>query len=208
MPIVWVSNGFERMTGYFSNSATSIVGVNCRELQTDASDPSTISAMREAIDEARSIRVCVWNAGKDGVGFWNCLSMYPFFGDDGNCRYFVASQVRLTNGNHKKLIKIARRSVAEPGFGTQRYSIRASPSARRSTLRSSNISSSEEASSFKDGGAALPDVAATPTTADRMHESGAMQTPSSKSSHKSKSSVGDSPQSSASSTKSSTCAIL
>ena len=64
LPIVWVSNGFERMTGY---AGSQIVGVNCRELQTDASDPTTISAMREAVDSATPIRVCIWNAGKDQV---------------------------------------------------------------------------------------------------------------------------------------------
>jgi len=177
LPMVWVSRGFERMTGYRS---AEIVGVNCRHLQTDASDPSTISAMREAIDSATPIRVCVWNSGKDGAGFWNCLSMHPFW-VDGSPRYFVASQVRLSPFNHKKLVRVARKSItsASSGFGQERYMItrqmsraseqgsyQGSYASGRQTCESSRDGSTGERSPIKSptAGGGLPMVDETPAT--------------------------------------------
>jgi len=106
VPMVWVSRGFERMAGF---RRSQIVGVNCRRLQTEATDPSTVGKIREAIDHVYPIRVCVWNMDRANVGFWNLLSIHPFIKDDGSCRYFVASQARLSHSEHKKLVRLARR---------------------------------------------------------------------------------------------------
>ena len=43
---MWLSRGFERITGY---SRAGAAGRNCRFLQTEASDPRAIAALRDAI---------------------------------------------------------------------------------------------------------------------------------------------------------------
>jgi len=191
LPIVWVSKGFERMTGYVS---AAFVGVNCRQLQTEASDPSTIAAMRAAIDAVTPIRVCVWNAGKDQVGFWNCLSMHPFKIAE-KSRYFVASQVRLSHANHKKLIRLARHSMTKPGYGSQRYA-----------AMGSNVCTSPAGSRHgapgKGDEPGLPMVGETPSTIDLSSSSprAAGSTADSE--------AASSPSGSAASAKSSTCVLL
>jgi len=97
-----------RMTDYNRNH---ICGINCRELQGDATDPFTIASLREALDNAHPVRVCIYNQTRTRIGFWNCLSMHPVYQDD-ELRYFVACQVRLEASVHRSLAKLERRSLA------------------------------------------------------------------------------------------------
>ena len=59
-PMVWLSRGFERLTGY---SRADAAGRNCRFLQAEASDPRAVAALRDAIAAGRGVRVFLWQRG-------------------------------------------------------------------------------------------------------------------------------------------------
>jgi two-component system cell cycle sensor histidine kinase/response regulator CckA len=92
-PIIYVSSGFERLTGY---SAKEVVGLNCRFLQGEESDPAAIQEIRGAIQKGEPCTVELQNCRKDGTPFWNKLSISPVFGDDGKLTHFVGVQMDVT----------------------------------------------------------------------------------------------------------------
>ena len=72
-------------------------------------------------------------------------------------------QVRLTHGNHKKLVRIARRTSIDTGYGHERYSSHRgmrSPSVERSPsmARSASMNSSAAFHRSDSGSAGLPQV--------------------------------------------------
>ncbi|MBU8543153.1 MULTISPECIES: hybrid sensor histidine kinase/response regulator [Roseomonadaceae] len=92
-PIIYVSAGFERMTGY---SAAEALGRNCRMLQGAETDRETVARLREAIAAARPIEVEIVNYRKDGTPFWNALSLNPVRDEDGTLAWFVGVQTDIT----------------------------------------------------------------------------------------------------------------
>ncbi|AWM39442.1 Blue-light-activated protein [Gemmata obscuriglobus] len=73
-PIVFVSPGFERLTGY---SAAEALGRNCRFLQGKDTDPAAVDRLRDALRDERACTVELLNYRKDGTAFWNELSLSP-----------------------------------------------------------------------------------------------------------------------------------
>jgi two-component system cell cycle sensor histidine kinase/response regulator CckA len=92
-PIIYVSSGFERLTGY---SAEEVVGLNCRFLQGEESDPAAVQQIREAIAKGEPCTVELQNYRKDGTSFWNKLSISPVFDDNGKLTHFVGVQMDVT----------------------------------------------------------------------------------------------------------------
>jgi PAS domain S-box-containing protein len=91
--VLFVSGGFERMTGY---PADEIVGRNCRFLQGAGTDAEAVREMRTAIAEARSCTVEILNYRKDGTPFWNEVSITPVLGRQGQVTHFVGVQTDIT----------------------------------------------------------------------------------------------------------------
>jgi len=92
-PLIYVNKGFERLTGY---PADGVLGRNCRFLQGDSSDPSTVSDIRHAIQEGRECVVELLNYRKDGTPFWNRLSITPVTDDSGEVTHFIGVQSDVT----------------------------------------------------------------------------------------------------------------
>ena len=92
-PIVYVSPGFERMTGYAS---AEVVGCNCRFLQGPATDKVEIARIAEAIRAVQPCAVEVLNYRKDGSTIWNELSITPVRDPDGRLVHFVGIQTDVT----------------------------------------------------------------------------------------------------------------
>ncbi|MEX0923002.1 MAG: PAS domain-containing protein [Rhodovibrionaceae bacterium] len=88
-PIVYVNDAFLRLTGY---AAEEVQGRNCRFLQGSDSDPKTVKAIHEALDEVREITVDILNYRKDGSAFWNRLRMRPTYSQTGEHDGFVGLQ--------------------------------------------------------------------------------------------------------------------
>ncbi|MEM1505328.1 PAS domain-containing protein [Domibacillus sp. 8LH] len=91
-PIVFVNKGFERVTGY---SKKEVVGRNCRFLQGEETDKSSISEMRRAIKLIRPFERTLLNYRKDGTPFWNRINIKPVRLD--NTLYFIGLQYDVTD---------------------------------------------------------------------------------------------------------------
>ncbi len=92
-PIVYVSPGFERMTGYAS---AEVVGRNCRFLQGKDTDKTEVAQIAAAVRGGVSHSGEMLNYRKDGSTFWNELSITPVRDPDGRLVHFVGIQTDVT----------------------------------------------------------------------------------------------------------------
>ena len=92
-PLVYVSEGFVKMTGY---AAEEILGHNCRFLQGEGTDPKAVDQLRESVRKGKSICTRLLNYKKDGTPFWNLLTMTPIRDETGRVVKFVGVQVDVT----------------------------------------------------------------------------------------------------------------
>ena len=103
-PLIYVNKGFEEITGYTADFAC---GSNCRFLQGEDTDPSTIEEIRLAVREKRECVVEILNYRKNGEPFWNRLSITPIRNHSGEVTHFVGVQSDVTarrQSNDNKLI--------------------------------------------------------------------------------------------------------
>ncbi|MCC6153796.1 MAG: PAS domain S-box protein [Candidatus Hydrogenedentes bacterium] len=92
-PIVYVSHGFERITGY---SKDEVIGKNYSILYGDKTDPDAVSKLRTAMAAGRGCEIEFVNYRKDGAAIWIELSANPVFNDDGSLAFFVGVQTDST----------------------------------------------------------------------------------------------------------------
>jgi two-component system, cell cycle sensor histidine kinase and response regulator CckA len=95
-PIIYVNSAFERITGYSSGET---IGRNCRFLQGAATDPAVVARMRESLHEGRAFHGEVVNHRKDGITFFNELSITPVRDPHGRLTHFIGVLTDLT-GRH------------------------------------------------------------------------------------------------------------
>ncbi|KAJ5965963.1 White collar 1 protein [Penicillium waksmanii] len=102
-PIVYVSDAFERLTGYARDE---IVDRNCRFLQgpdgkVDAGakrtfvDGQTVHRLRSTIRDRTEIQASIINYRKGGQPFMNLITMIPIRWDSDDYRFYVGFQVDL-----------------------------------------------------------------------------------------------------------------
>ncbi|KAJ5726446.1 uncharacterized protein N7483_007803 [Penicillium malachiteum] len=102
-PIVYVSEAFERLTGYVKDE---IVGRNCRFLQDPNGDlkagmkrtfvdGQTVYRLRSTIHERSEIQASIINYRKGGQPFMNLITMIPIQWESEEYRYYVGFQVDL-----------------------------------------------------------------------------------------------------------------
>lgn len=103
-PIVFANAAFSKLTGF---ERTEILGRNCRFLQGPETDRAEVSRLREAIQQRAPIELELLNYRKDGSAFWNKLLVSPVFDEDGDLRYFFASQFDVTL-ERERLADLAR----------------------------------------------------------------------------------------------------
>ncbi|ARS89499.1 bacterio-opsin activator domain-containing protein [Natrarchaeobaculum aegyptiacum] len=92
-PLVYVNEAYEVITGYDTGE---VIGRNCRFLQGEDSDESTIAEMAAAVDEERPVTVEILNYRKDGTEFWNEVTIAPVYDDDGELTNYVGFQNDVT----------------------------------------------------------------------------------------------------------------
>ncbi|MBN2905606.1 MAG: PAS domain-containing protein [Rhodobacteraceae bacterium] len=88
-PMIYVSEEFERQTGYSLEEA---VGRNCRFLQGPGTDPHAVEAIRHALRAQTPFTIDILNYRKDGTPFVNRLRIRPIFDDAGRLVYFAGAQ--------------------------------------------------------------------------------------------------------------------
>jgi PAS domain S-box-containing protein len=88
-PMIYVSEEFERQTGY---TAAESVGRNCRFLQGPDTDPHAIEAIRQGLQARTVFSIDILNYRKDGTAFVNRLRIRPIFDQQGDLRFFVGAQ--------------------------------------------------------------------------------------------------------------------
>ncbi len=106
-PLIYVSPGFERMTGY---RADEVLGRNCRFLQNDDRDQPALDEIRKALKAETQCRVVLRNYRKDGALFWNELTMYPLHDAAGRLTHYVGIQRDVTG---RKQVEDALRQSEE-----------------------------------------------------------------------------------------------
>jgi PAS domain S-box-containing protein len=92
--VLYVNAAFTRITGY---AADEVLGRSLHVLRGDKTDPETLAAMREALDEHRPFNCELLNYRRDGEGVWVSLSLVPVFNAAGDCRHFVMIQRDITD---------------------------------------------------------------------------------------------------------------
>jgi len=102
-PLVWLSGGFERVTGF---KPAQVLGTNCRFLQAPPTDPLCVERIRSALRREATIRANMYNEGaKDS--FWNSLALYPGYRPDSDqLRYYFGVGTPLSTEHMKTVARI------------------------------------------------------------------------------------------------------
>jgi PAS domain S-box-containing protein len=102
-PLVYVNDGFERVTGYEPEEA---LGRNCRFLQGEATDPESVAAFRDAIEAQEPASVELVNYRRGGTPFWNRVTLAPVADDSGTVTHYLGFQEDVTE--RKRTERVAR----------------------------------------------------------------------------------------------------
>lgn len=92
-PLIYVNDAFTTLSGY---SREEVLGRNCRFLSAETDDSEIRTQLRKAVASAEVGEFELRNQRKDGVEFWNRLTLYPIDGEDGVPCFLVATQVDIT----------------------------------------------------------------------------------------------------------------
>ncbi len=110
MPLIYVNEGFERLTGY---SKQEVIGKNCRFLQGRETEATSVEEIRKAIRNGTECTVELLNYKKNGEPFWNRLSITPLKDNNGNITHFVGIQSDITELQEtKKRLERANNKLA------------------------------------------------------------------------------------------------
>jgi PAS domain S-box-containing protein len=107
-PLIYVNEGFVRLTGYPRDA---VLGRNCRFLQGAGTDAETVTEIRRAMDSGRECTVEILNYRRDGLPFWNRLSITPVRDLSGNVTHFIAVQSDVSE--RRRAEEELRRAKAE-----------------------------------------------------------------------------------------------
>ncbi|MFP4354245.1 MAG: PAS domain-containing protein [Phycisphaerae bacterium] len=99
-PIIYVNQGFQRITGYAPGD---VIGRNCRFLQGPQTDPEQTNRIRQAIREGRDVVVQLLNYRKDGSTFWNLVSITPIYNAAGKVVHRIGLQLDVTKRREAEL---------------------------------------------------------------------------------------------------------
>ncbi|EOD09007.1 hypothetical protein EMIHUDRAFT_452932 [Emiliania huxleyi CCMP1516] len=102
-PLVWLSGGFERVTGF---KPAQVLGTNCRFLQAPSTDPLCVERIRSALRREATIRANMYNEGAKDC-FWNSLALYPGYRPDSDqLRYYFGVGTPLSTEHMKAVARI------------------------------------------------------------------------------------------------------
>ncbi|WP_300031952.1 PAS domain-containing protein [uncultured Roseobacter sp.] len=94
-PIVYVNQAFTRVSGY---ARSAIIGRNCRFLQGEDTDKTSVDLLRAGIEAEETVAVDIVNYRANGAPFINRLVVSPISDTEGNTQYFMGIQKELRKG--------------------------------------------------------------------------------------------------------------
>jgi len=103
-PIVWVNDGFTRLTGY---DAETVIGRNCRLLQGPRTDRATIARLRDGLERDQVVSELLLNYRRDGSPFWNRIVVGHVRDESGAIAYRVGVQADVTDSVEAALTRDA-----------------------------------------------------------------------------------------------------
>jgi diguanylate cyclase (GGDEF)-like protein/PAS domain S-box-containing protein len=92
-PLVYVNEGFERLTGY---RAEDILGRDCRFLQGPGTDPAAVRRLSDAVRSRRGGRARLINYRADGTEWWNDIALSPVRDAAGDVTHIIGVQTDVT----------------------------------------------------------------------------------------------------------------
>ena len=92
-PLIYVNEGFERMTGCASEE---VLGRSPRFLRDEAADPETVARLRTAIDADEPVSLERRNRRQNGTPYWSRLSVTPVTDENGSVTNHVCIQQDVT----------------------------------------------------------------------------------------------------------------
>ncbi len=92
-PALYVSPGFERLTGWRDGA---FLGRSLRALLGPDSDPTVVAAQRAAVEAGRPFAGEVLHYRRDGSTFWDRVSLTPFRDETGRLTHYVAVLADVT----------------------------------------------------------------------------------------------------------------
>lgn len=93
-PLIFVNEGFQWMTGYLDEE---VIVSNCRFLQGEGTNQETVKKIRDAVNNGEACIVELLNYKKDGIPFWNRLSITPIKDEYNKVTHYVGVQSDITD---------------------------------------------------------------------------------------------------------------
>ena len=118
-PLVYVNDGFERLTGYGREAA---LGRNPRFLQHEDADPEKVSQLRAAIDTEDPVSLELRNHRQDGTAYWSRLSITPVENEAGAVTNYIGIQQDVSQRREREM-----RREAQVTFLKRIYEVTADP---------------------------------------------------------------------------------
>jgi len=110
-PLIYVNRGFEQLTGYAAQEA---IGRNCRFLQGAEQEQDALPIVRKTLANGEACTVILRNYRKDGVPFWNELTLYPLVNKQSDLTHYVGVQHDIS-----EIVERSRRLVQAEKQATQ-----------------------------------------------------------------------------------------
>jgi PAS domain S-box-containing protein len=107
-PLVYVNNGFERMTGYTRKEA---LGRNPRFLQGEDTDSGQVAQLRAAVDAEEPTSLELRNERRDGTPYWNRISITPVRDEDDVLQNYIGIQQDVTERKERERRLEARQDL-------------------------------------------------------------------------------------------------
>nr|ATN45434.1 phototropin [Spirogyra varians] len=109
-PIIFVSDEFLELTEY---TREEVLGQNCRFLQGEETNPSTVLEIQNAIRKRENVTVQILNYKKSGKKFWNLFHLQIVKDNKGELEYFIGIQLDVTKHIHKESERVSENTMKE-----------------------------------------------------------------------------------------------